>query len=151
MQRCQVAILDQSNHTLAHSSTPSLRLVFNTMALMSNWKPSERHTIPQTQTNMWFLYQRGLSVIRVGFKKSIYLSERGDKRQDGFKDLGLRPTLTFGALSTWNESAPSSGAAWWHRLGDEAEKSNGVSCTRRHFPSERHALDLFWSHIMLMV
>lgn len=45
------------------------------------------------------------------------------------KELGLWPTLTFSALSTRNESAPSSNSlcdiGWAHGGG----KSNGVSCS----------------------
>ena len=43
-------------------------------------------------------------------QKSIYLAEQGGRSRPGLKNWVSGPTLTFSALSTRNESAPSSGA-----------------------------------------
>lgn len=52
----------------------------------------------------------------------VYLSSRTRwQRPARIKEVGLRPTLTFSTLSTWNESAPSSDVVcdigWAHDAG----------------------------------
>lgn len=61
----------------------------------------------------------------------VYLSSRTRwQRPARIKEVGLRPTLTFSALSTWNESAPSSDVVcdigWAHDAEGKKEQCGVV-------------------------